>query len=203
MIELISNAAQLLVTLSGFALSAFSYIRTKKQAYFPLLCFYGCFALAGLYWTLYLLLYQRTPLIVSVSYVGWNTALIFLYILLDTLASPEERLYRCRACWLAVLAGLPVMAVICLRSGSISHLIACVLVIMVAWQAIRALAFAPGPRRPLCIALLAYAAMEYALWTVACFFTATDLSNPYYWIDFLLTATLFVLYPAARKAVGA
>ena len=53
--ELIENLLQLLVTFAGALLSGLSYRRSRRQAYFLLLCFYGCFALGALYWTLYLL----------------------------------------------------------------------------------------------------------------------------------------------------
>ena len=60
--ELIENLLQLLVTFVGALFSGISYRKSRRQAYFLLLCFYGCFALGALYWTLYLLLFDTTPL---------------------------------------------------------------------------------------------------------------------------------------------
>ena len=48
--ELIENLLQLLVTFAGALLSGLSYRRSRRQAYFLLLCFYGCFALGALCW---------------------------------------------------------------------------------------------------------------------------------------------------------
>ena len=48
--ELIENLLQLLVTFIGALLSGISYRKSRRQAYFLLLCFYGCFALGALYW---------------------------------------------------------------------------------------------------------------------------------------------------------
>ena len=48
--ELIENLLQLLVTFVGVLLSGISYRKSRRQAYFLLLCFYGCFALGALYW---------------------------------------------------------------------------------------------------------------------------------------------------------
>ena len=59
--ELIENLLQLLTTFVGALLSGISYRKSRRQAYFMLLCFYGCFALGALYWTLYLLLFDTTP----------------------------------------------------------------------------------------------------------------------------------------------
>ena len=59
--ELIENLLQLLVTFLGGCLAGIAYRKSHRQAYFLLLCFYGCFALGALYWTLYLLLFSSTP----------------------------------------------------------------------------------------------------------------------------------------------
>ena len=79
--ELIENLLQLLTTFVGALLSGISYRKSGRQAYFLLLCFYGCFALGALYWTLYLLLFDTTPRVFYVSEFGWVASVIFLHIL--------------------------------------------------------------------------------------------------------------------------
>ena len=79
--ELVSNLLQFIVTLLGFSLSGIWYLKSRKQTYFLLTCFYGCFALGSLYWTLYLLLFSETPQVFYVSEFGWMASVIFLYIL--------------------------------------------------------------------------------------------------------------------------
>ena len=74
--ELIENLLQLLVTFVGALLSGISYRKSHRQAYFLLLCFYGCFALGALYWTLYLLLFDTTPRVFYVSEFGWVASVI-------------------------------------------------------------------------------------------------------------------------------
>ena len=59
--ELADNFVQFSVTLLGFCLSGMRYLKGRKQAYFLLTCFYGCFALGSLYWTLHLFLFSKTP----------------------------------------------------------------------------------------------------------------------------------------------
>ena len=85
--ELIENLLQLLVTFVGTVLSGIAYRKSGRQAYFLLLCFYGCFALGALYWTLYLLLFDTTPRVFYVSEFGWVASVIFLRILQATLAT--------------------------------------------------------------------------------------------------------------------
>ena len=89
--ELIENLLQLLTTFVGALLSGIAYRKSRRQAYFLLLCFYGCFALGALYWTLYLLLFDTTPRVFYVSEFGWVASLIFLRILQATLAGADER----------------------------------------------------------------------------------------------------------------
>ena len=83
--ELIENLLQLLTTFLGALLSGIAWQKRRRQAYFLLLCFYGCFALGSLYWTLYLLLFNTTPRVFYVSEFGWVASVIFLRILQVTL----------------------------------------------------------------------------------------------------------------------
>ena len=103
---------QLLVTFIGALLSGISYRKSRRQAYFLLLCFYGRFALGALYWTLYLLLFDTTPRVFYVSEFGWVASVIFLRILQATLSTPEERAFRCRRAWLAPAFGVPAAGVL-------------------------------------------------------------------------------------------
>ena len=75
--ELINNLFQFAVTLLGFCLSGIWYLKDRKQTCFLLTCFYGCFALGSLYWTLYLLLFSETPQVFYVSEFGWIASVIF------------------------------------------------------------------------------------------------------------------------------
>ena len=79
--ELVSNLLQFIVTLLGFSLSGIRYLKSRKQEYFLLTCFYGCFFLGSFYWTLYLLLFSKTPQVFYVSEFGWIASVIFLSML--------------------------------------------------------------------------------------------------------------------------
>ena len=75
--ELINNLFQFAVTLLGFCLSGIWYLKDRKQTCFLLTCFYGCFALGSLYWTLYLLFDTE----ISDSSSDWHSALcVLLYL---------------------------------------------------------------------------------------------------------------------------
>ena len=133
--ELIENLLQLLVTFIGALLSGIAYRKSRRQAYFLLLCFYGCFALGALYWTLYLLLFDTTPRVFYVSEFGWVASLIFLRILQATLAGADERSFRCRRAWLAPAFGVPLLAFYCIFGDILSNLIWCGMMIVLSFCA--------------------------------------------------------------------
>ena len=207
--ELIENALQLLVTFLGFCLAWLCYRKHQKQAYFLLLCFYGCFALGVLYWTLYLLLFDTTPQVFYVSAFGWVASVIFMRILQATLSTPEERAFRCRRAWLAPAFGVPLLAFYCIFGDILSNLIWCGMMIWLSFCAIRGLVYANGQTgaarnmRYFHIGVLCFAFAEYLLWTAGCFWPNTSPDSPAFWCDILLTLAIFGLLPAMRKAVAA
>ena len=207
--ELIENLLHLLVTVVGVLLSGISYRKSRRQAYFLLLCFYGCFALGVLYWTLNLLLFDTTPRVFYESEFGWEASVNFLHILQATLSTPEERTVRCRRAWLAPACGLPVLAFYCIFGDILSNLIWCGMMIWLSFCAIRGLVYAKTQTgaaqnmRYFHIGVLCFAVSEYLLWTAGCFWPDTSPASPTFWCDMLLTIAILGLLPATRKAVAA
>ena len=208
--ELIENLLQLLVHVRGRA--AFRHILPeKRQAGFTflLLCFYGCFALGALYWTLYFaaVRYHAAGLLcVGVRLVA---SLIFLRILQATLTSQDERSFRCRRAWLAPAFGVPLLAFYCTFGDILSNLIWCGMMIWLSFCAIRGLVYTNGQTgaarnmRWFHIGVLCFAGSEYLLWTAGCFWPDTSPASPTFWCDMLLTLAILGLLPATRKAVVA
>ena len=207
--ELIENLLQLLTTFVGALLSGIAYRKSSRQMYFLLLCFYGCFALGALYWTLYLLLFDTTPRVFYVSEFGWVASLIFLRILQATLAGTDERTFRCRRAWLAPAFGGPLLAFYCIFGDILSNLIWCGMMIWLSFCAIRGFSYAKTQTgavrntRYFHIGVLCFAFAEYLLWTVGCFWPETSPASPTFWCDMLLTLAILGLLPATRKAVAA
>ena len=205
--ELADNFVQFSVTLLGFCLSGMRYLKGRKQAYFLLTCFYGCFALGSLYWTLYLLLFSETPRVFYVSEFGWVASVIFLSILQYSLSSAEERGFVCRRARIAFLIGVPLCIFYCTFGDVLSNLLWCGMMIVVSYHSIRGLAYArtqTGAARQLRyfhIGVLCYVAVEYVLWISGCLWPGYSISAPYCWLDLLLTGCLFALLPATGKAV--
>ena len=206
--ELIENVLQLLVTFLGACLAGLACRKSGRQAYFLLLCFYGCFALGALYWTLYLLLFDTTPQVFYVSEFGWVASVIFLRMLQATLADGAERAFRCREAWLAPLLGIPLMIFYCTYGDILSNLIWCGMMIWLSFCSIRGLAFADRQtgaarkQRYFHIGILCFTVSEYLLWTAGCFWPNDSLASPAFWCDILLTLAILGLLPAVGKAVG-
>ena len=207
--ELIENLLQLFAAFLGACLTGFAYRKSGNKPYFLLLCFYGCFALGALYWTLYLLLFSTTPRVFYVSEFGWVAGMIFLRILQATLTGVGERAFRCRAAWIAVGIGVPLLAFYCTYGDILSNLIWCGMTIWLSFCAIRGLVYADGQTgaarrmRHFHIGVLCFVAAEYLLWTAGCFWRNDSPRSPAFWCDLLLTLALLGLLPAMRKAVEA
>lgn len=210
MAELIDNLTQFTVVLLGCVWAGVLYLRRRGQAYFLLCCFYGCFTLGLVYWTLYYLLFGETPQIFYVSELVWIGGCVLLYLLQYTLSPPIPRGFRAPGALLALPVGAGLLVFYCFTGDVFSSVLRCAVMTALAWQSLRVLAFCRregGSKaealRPLFRAVLAFAVLENCLWISSSPWVSDTWTNPYFWIDFAVTATLFTLMPAVRKAVAA
>ena len=207
MAELIDNIVQFVVTFLAAVGAGILYYKRRKQAYFLLFCFLGTFSLGTLYWTLHVLLFNRSPQIFYVSELTWIASYLFLLTLAYTLSTPEERKFKHPALWLVPIICIPQLALYLTHGDILFNLLICGQTMAAAWYSVRGLLYArrqsgkPRDRQYFHIAVLCIIALEYSLWTASCFWVSDTLTNPYFWFDFLLTAALFALLPATRKAV--
>ena len=205
MIEFIDNLIQLLVVLSGCVLSGIFYLKSRRQPYFLLCCFYGFFGLGLLYWLLYMILVTDTPSIFYVSDIGWISSFLFLLLLQYSLADKEESLFRSRVPWLAFAVEIPLTVYFISIGDALYNLIVGALMTAMFWLAIRGLVWQrKQPQRnklffPL--VLLVFLCLENCLWLSGYPWAGDTLANPYFWFDFAVTAMFLALFPAVRKAV--
>ena len=153
------------------------------------------------------LLRQETPQVFYVSDLAWLASYVFLLALTLTLLDAGERQSRTGLCWLAPVFCLPQFLLYVTRGDLLLNVLMCGLTMMLAWCAVRGLVWAKktgnGRLRRFHGTVLAFTALEYALWTASCFWVSDTLTNPYFWFDFLLTLVLLLFLPAVRKAVTA
>ena len=209
MIELIDNVSQLAVTFAAGVGAGMSFYKARSQPYFLLTCFFGTFTLGSLHWILYMLLFNSTPQVFYVSELAWIASFVFLLTLDFTLSTPGERRFHHPAAWLAPVIGVPLMIFYMTHGEILGNLLMCGITMVAAWLSIRGMIFARRQndvrrnRQFFHIAVLSIIVIEYGLWTASCFWVSDTLTNPYFWFDFLLSASLFIVLPATRKAVEA
>lgn len=205
MVEFIDNLTQLLAALTGLLLSGASYLKSRRQPYFLLCCFYGCFGFGMLYWLLYTLLVTDAPPMFYVSDIGWISCFLFLLLLQYSLSDKEERTLRSRLPWLALVIEIPLTVYFISIGDALYNLIIGVLMSAMLWTAIRELVWqkrkAQRNKRFFYLVLLLFLCLENCLWLSSYPWAGDTLANPYFWIDFAVTASLLVLFPAVRKAV--
>jgi len=208
MVELFDNVFQFIATLIAGAGAGVLFYKNRNQVYFLLACFYGASTLGSLYWTLHILLFNYTPQIFYVSDIAWIANYTFLLTLIVSLTTDGERKFRHNAMWLVPIFCVPQLLLYLMRGDIFFNLLMCGITIIIALYSMRGLLYArtqSGKQRDMQffhIAVLCIIFLEYCLWTASCFWVSDTLTNPYFWIDFILTAALFALLPAARKAVA-
>lgn len=209
MAEIIDNLTQLLAALSGCILSGVFYLRSRRQPYFLLCCFYGCFGAAILYWLLYTILITDAPPMFYVSDIGWTSGFLFLLLLQNSLADKEEHTLQSRAPWLALVVEIPLTVYFISIGDVLYNLIVGALMAAMLWLAIRGLVWQsrqPEPdfgKRFFHLAMIGYIVLENCLWLSSYPWAGDTLANPYFWFDFAVTASILVLFPAVRRAVRA
>ena len=207
--ELVSNLWQFAVTLLGFCLSGLRYLKSRRQEYFLLTCFYGCFTLGSLYWTLYLLLFSKTPQVFYVSEFGWVASVVFSFYPAicsflhggKKFSVPESHdCSRDRCSTVRILLHLWRHS---LQSALVRDDDRCFLSCytgpcLCPDAGGRCAQAAIFPRRSVVLC-----DGGICLWTSGCFWPGDSIYSPYCWFDLLLTICIFALLPATGKAVQA
>lgn len=136
MVEFLDNLTQLLAALSGCVLAGAFYLRSRRQPFFLLCCFYGCFGFGLLYWLLYTLLVTDAPPMFYVSDIGWISCFLFLLLLQYSLVDKEERALHSRLPWLALVIEIPLTAYFISIGDVLYNLIIGALMALLFWGAI-------------------------------------------------------------------
>lgn len=208
MIEFIDNLLQVLVTLGCCCISSLFFHRSRERAYFVLASFYGCFTFAGLYWTLFYLLFSETPNIFYVSEVGWLSGCILLYVLQNTVSSDDERLYKTKYSWIALFVGIPLMIFYCYYGDIVFSILTSVIMIFISRYSIKCFVFWYRKRKfdremVFHILILVFVFLEYCLWVAGDLWAGDTIKNPYFWFDFLLTVWRIIILYSVKRVVEA
>ena len=219
MIERFDNAIQIVVLLICCLISAYRAFRQNSKAWTLLAIFFGGMMLGDLYWVLCLVFYGSTPGISLVSDLNWFSSYLILYLLLRQVAPPVSAREKRVLPWLSFLFTLGMAGFFysfyidwterlgmnfVLWDKALNNLAYGMLMGLLMFSAIRRLMDKRiyPKQKSLCITVLVFCLLEYALWTSSCFWFPDTLAYPYYWFDFLLTICELCLLPATKKAVA-
>lgn len=208
MVELIDNLLQTLSSLAAFAGGAILFSRRRKLPYFLLTCFYGLFTLGTLYWTLHYALLNETPSIFYISDIPWVASFVFLLLLEQNVSTDEEKKTRHPIRWLVPLLFGLLTLYYCTHGDILSNLCYYAITASAAWYAVGGLIHArrqgnpPGGRGRFHLSVLIILVLEHCLWTASCFWVSDTLTNPYFWFDFMLSASFWPLLGATGRVVG-
>ena len=206
MIETIENAAQLIIVWLCFLISIFRTYKTESRAWGFLALFYFSFFLGDLYWLTYLVFYRDTPQYSYISGFSWYAAYLFLLLLLRHLLDRKASRQKQLPLWF-ILVFTGGMGLFYMQWGDYpGNLITAVLMSFLLWRAVQGLIYPedrdPAKRR-IYIAVLVFCLVEYAMWTISCFFDGDTLADPYYWFDAAFTVSIATFLPLLGKVVDA
>lgn len=205
MIESTDNGVQLAVfcVCSFVALRRYTTTQHKEWLLVTLTC--TCLALGDLYWQLYLMLLHTTPQYFYVSDLSWDTAFLFLHLLLMIVSTESERGYRHPSLWIPV-AFAAAMCLFYMQWGDyLNNVYLAAITAQIMRHAMRGLLYlranpqADARRRMLYILALTFCLAEYGTWTSSCFWSGDILVNPYFWFDSMVTVAGAFLLPATAR----
>ena len=206
MTEIIDNAVQLSVTLVCAVFSLCLFIKSRKQAYLILTCYYAAFSMGNIYWLVYDLITSYTPKIFYVSDLCWVAGYIFLLMLVTETAGEDERTYRHPAAWIFPVISAGMALFYCQWGDYAENVIWCGIMGAAGWFAANGFIWSvrnkKNERRDFLISVMSLIIIEYILWTTSCFWVSDSMSNPYFWFDYMLSASAAVLFITNAKAVG-
>ena len=206
MIEMAENLIQLLVLIFCFGMTCYQFTRRSSKVWLLLSLYYLTMLMGQLYWVLMLVLLHRSAMLDYVSESTWFAAYLFLFLLARHLLPEGAVPTRSAALWIGPVF-TACMAVFYMQWGKImSNISTAIAMGLILQNVTRGLLLTRGSsarqyavRRGF-LAILSICIAEYALWTASCFWSGETFANPYYWLDLLLTISMFFLFIAVKGA---
>ncbi|MBQ3376043.1 MAG: hypothetical protein IJG49_06500 [Erysipelotrichaceae bacterium] len=207
MIEGLENGIQMILAGICAGIAIVKAVTTRNRTWAFLSMFYFTFFLGDLYWALHIIFYHKTPEFSFIPYLNWISSYLFLWLIMYYVQDGKKIAQPLKRMW-----SIPVftfaMAIFYMQYGAyLNNTITAVMMCTLMVRAINGLIIEKeeqGSVRKsylLNILVLMFCMMEYAMWTVSCFFSGDTLANPYYWFDFGLTVIIGLILRAVRKVV--
>ena len=205
MIESIENGIQICTTGIGAVLAAVWAAKTGKREWYLLFLSCGGYFLGDLYFQIFLIFYDKTPMYADIPYFSWAATYLFLFLLLVNVRGGRVSKIGSKGILWVIPVFVGAMCAFFIYHGDVLwSLVDSVFMCIIMWVAADGLldTEAGDRRRGLYIAALAFCIFEHCAWTASCFWLGDTIVNPYFWFDTLLSANFLLLVPALRKAVG-
>ena len=192
MIEIIENAAQVLVTGVCLVLSFVRFFRQRDEAWTCLCAFYGCTFFAICYWLGYLIVFGSTPRFFYVSEMGWAASYLLILVLVATLDGQRAPEPPVAAAWIPIIIVIPQFVLYITHGDIVLNVIDCSLMAAIGFFTVRGILtpYKEGlaGNRAFHVSVFIWGLLQLAVWTASCFSTPV-FSMLYTVSDFLLTAS--------------
>lgn len=215
MMESVSDAVQLAVLAACFAFSLVRALRERRAAWTAMTLFYACMLLGNAYWLGYQLVFGDIPHYSRIAELSWIAGYVFLVMLAVELDRERGVAAPVPAAWVPVAVCAACCVFYTVDSGSpLVNIADNGLLAAVGFFAVRGLA-APAAQpaeglsvrnlagnRPLHAALLAFVAVEQALWLASCL-PKPELINgvdPYIVLNYVLTLAYAAILACAWRS---
>lgn len=207
MVEIIDNAVQLGVTVFCTVWSAIIAVKKRNQLFFLICCFYGTFALGLAYWLLYLIMMSYTPVIFYVSDLTWIGSWLFLLVLGITMKTPGRQYHGhpftvvlpilsvVNTIYLLPLGDIIVTSIWGGLAGAVSYFFSREFLVA------RSSSGSERKRQYFYLSVLVFFLLENLLWFQSANWVSDTLTNPYFWIDFGVTASMLAMLIVMRRVV--
>ena len=201
MIESIDNYIQLAILGICSGVTFYKAVTKQRRSWVLATLFYAAFFFGSLYWELFFMFRGDTPAKFYVAEFSWYVSYMFLFLFLKYQKDPDAPTPRCRIKWLIpVFAGG--LSIYYMTFGQIaSNIVSAILMSLVGMEAVKGLCSGNGRMKKVYILTLIFFFLEYLLWTSSCLFEDGSVLNPYYYIDILISAVLFVWMLCVRNAL--
>ncbi|MCR5767017.1 MAG: hypothetical protein K6G45_00800 [Lachnospiraceae bacterium] len=216
MIESFENAFQLIVAGGCLIYSAIKAISNRSRVRILLLFFYAEIFLGNLYWQLYLVFFNMSPIYSFVSGFCWSVSFAFMLLLIKNYSKRRISVKK-DPLLLVIPVFTAAMAVMFMQWGDYTeNIVTAVIMAALILRCVVGLktvagkgAYAPAGKtgiyeadrspRFLYRACLWFCTANYLSWISSTFFFENSITNPYYWFDTVITISLVFFIPALNR----
>ncbi len=199
--ELYTNVVQLAVCLVSAIWMTVQAFRYGRTVHILMAGFTDTFALGTLYWVSHQLITTQTPDTFYLAEISWMAAPLFLLCMECRGGQGMSPRRWHPAVVLVYLVGAGLTIYFTIDGGdALANLLYKGVTAVCFAKALNHLLHGDGGGRSLHLFCILFVVVEWALWLAECIWQGDSWTNPYFWVDNLLTLTIALVIPAVRGA---